>query len=75
MQNCSIDKNMGLADRIIRTGAASSIIGLCASKKLSAPLKTGLLVFSGILLATSFIGSCPAYTPFGISTRSEDGSF
>jgi hypothetical protein len=27
------------------------------------------LVFAGVMLLTSAVGFCPAYTPFGLSTR------
>ncbi|MEO9004501.1 MAG: DUF2892 domain-containing protein [Ginsengibacter sp.] len=52
---------MGLADRIIRTAASVVLIGLCANKKVSTPLRNELLMLSGVFLATSVLGSCPAY--------------
>lgn len=71
MQQCTIEKNMGLADRIIRITAASVMIGLSTEKKITSPLKIGMLVFSGVLLATSAIGTCPAYTALDISTKTD----
>ncbi len=68
MQHCTIEKNMGLTDKIIRTSAASVLIALSTSKKVSSPLRTVLLVVSGLFLATSAVGSCPAYTALNIST-------
>lgn len=69
MQHCTIDQNMGLADKIIRTSAASVMIALSTCKKVSSLQRIGLLVVSGLFLATSVVGSCPAYTALDISTK------
>ncbi len=75
MQICNIEKNIGLADRIIRATAAAVMIGLSAEKKVSSPWRIGMLVFSGVLLATSAIGTCPAYTALDISTKTDGELF
>lgn len=61
---------MGLADRIIRTAASIVLIELVTCKKVPASVRGGLLLVSGVFLGTSLMGSCPAYTAFGISTKS-----
>ncbi len=56
-------KNIGSTDRIIRILLGAAIIGwgLIAQNWL------GLI---GIIpLATAFVGTCPGYLPFGISTK------
>ena len=60
--------NMGKADRIIRVLVAAVIAVLFFTKVITGTLGIVLLVFAGIFLLTSFIGSCPLYFPFGIST-------
>ena len=64
-------KNMGNVDRAVRTGLAvlagllyyTGLIGGTAGLLLA-----GLAV---VFLLTSFISWCPAYAPFGFSTRKE----
>ena len=67
--NCNINRNMGLADRVIRTTASVVLISLVSCKKVSSSVRGGLLLVSGIFLVTSAFGSCPAYTALGISTK------
>ena len=70
--NCNIKKNMGLGDRIIRSVASIVFIELVTCKKVPASVRGGLLLVSGVFLGTSLLGSCPAYTALGISTKSKD---
>ncbi len=67
----NLQKNMGLADRIIRPVAAAAIITASFNKKITGPLATGLLFLSGIFLITSATGSCPLYEATGIDSISE----
>jgi Protein of unknown function (DUF2892) len=60
--------NMGNTDRIIRVIIAVILAGLYFSGSVTGTLGIVLIVFSVILVATSLIGSCPLYLPFGIST-------
>jgi len=60
--------NMGKADRIIRLLVAAVIAVLFFTKVITGTLGIVLLVLAGIFLLTSWIGTCPAYLPFGIST-------
>lgn len=63
-------KNMGNTDRTVRFLVAA-IIGISYfTGFLTGTLGIVLLVLAGIFLLTSFIGFCPLYAPFGISTCS-----
>lgn len=61
-------KNMGTVDKVLRIAFALIIIGLYAAGLISGTLAIVLLVFAVVFIATSFIGTCPLYLPFGIST-------
>ncbi|MBT9395023.1 DUF2892 domain-containing protein [Hymenobacter sp. NST-14] len=63
-------RNMGTADRALRVVAALTVLVLYLTGTLSGPIATGLLVVAGIFVLTSFVGFCPLYKPFGISTCS-----
>ncbi len=62
-------KNMGSADRVIRVVLALVVAGLYFTGRISGTLAIVLLVIAGVFVVTSFVGWCPAYLPFGISTR------
>ncbi|MFC2152637.1 DUF2892 domain-containing protein [Bacteroidota bacterium] len=61
-------KNMGLADKVIRSMIAIIIAVLFFTDVISGTLGIVLVVLAGIFLATSFISFCPLYTIFGFST-------
>ncbi len=61
-------KNMGTADRVIRTIIAAVIAVLFFSGVLAGTLGTVLLVLAVIFLLTSLVSFCPLYAPFGLST-------
>lgn len=61
--------NMGTFDRILRVLVAIVVFALYETENVSGATATILLVLSGIFILTSFIGFCPLYLPFGISTR------
>jgi len=63
-------KNMGNADRIIRILIAAVIAILFAANIITGTLGIVLLVVAGVFLLTSFLGFCPLYLPFGISSCS-----
>jgi hypothetical protein len=65
-------KNMGNLDRILRVAIAVLIAVLYFTDVITGTLAIILLVLSGIFLLTSFVGVCPLYKPFGISTRKEN---
>lgn len=61
-------KNMGSADRMVRTVIAIVIAILYFTNIISGTLGLILLVLAGVFLFTSFISFCPLYAPFGLST-------
>ena len=62
-------KNMGTADRVIRTIIAIVIAILYfGTGTISGTLGIVLLVLAGVFLLTSFVSFCPLYAPFGLST-------
>jgi hypothetical protein len=62
-------KNMGLADRLIRIVLAAAVAVLIVTRQLSTVAAVILGILAVVFLATSIIGTCPLYLPFGISTR------
>jgi len=64
-----VTKNMGFADRILRTIIAVILGILIVTGKISGTLAFISGAFAVILLFTSSIGWCPLYKPFGISTK------
>ena len=66
-------KNMGNADRLIRTIIAAAIAVLYFTGVIGGTLAIILGIVAVAFLVTSFIGSCPAYLPFGLSTKSGAG--
>lgn len=62
-------KNMGLADSIIRILVAIVIAGLYYTNQISGTTAIILLIIAGVFILTSFVGMCPLYFAFGISTR------
>ena len=67
-------RNMGTADRAIRTLIALAIAVLYFTGKISGTVAIVLGIVAVAFLVTSFVGWCPSYLPFGLSTRkSESG--
>jgi len=62
-------KNMGTADRVIRTLVAIAVGILYFTGRISGTVAIVLGVLAIVFLATSFVSWCPAYMPFGLSTR------
>jgi hypothetical protein len=62
-------KNMGTADRVIRTVLAVLIAVLYFTGTISGTLAVVLGIVAIAFLATSLIGWCPLYVPFKISTK------
>lgn len=61
-------KNMGTADRIIRTIVAAVIAGLYFTNTITGTAGIVLLVLAVVFAVTSLAGFCPLYAPFGINT-------
>ena len=64
-----MQKNMGTADRLIRSLAAVGVGALYFTGTISGTLAAILGVFAGIFLLTSVVSWCPMYAPLGVSTR------
>jgi hypothetical protein len=62
-------KNMGIADRIIRTTIAIVLGSLIVTRNISGAWSIVSGVFAVMLLLTSATGWCPGYKPFGVSTK------
>ena len=62
------NKNMGLADRVIRIAAAVIFGYLYFSGTVSGGLGIVLLVLGAIFVLTSLVSVCPLYMPFKFST-------
>jgi hypothetical protein len=62
-------KNMGAADRIIRLILAIVVAVLYFTNQISGTAAIVLGIFAIVFLLTSFVGFCPLYLPFKISTR------
>jgi len=62
-------KNMGTIDRVIRILVAVVIAVLYFANVISGTLAIILLIVAGIFIVTSFLGFCPLYLPFGLSTK------
>ena len=63
-----MNKNMGTADRVIRILIALAIAVLYFTGQIGGTLAIVLGIIAVAFLLTSFVGSCPGYFPFGIST-------
>jgi len=61
-------KNVGNADRIIRLIVAAIFAVLYFTNVVSGTVGLVLVVLAGVFAATSFIGFCPLYAIFGMST-------
>jgi len=62
-------KNMGNADRVIRTLLAVVVAYLYFTGRIAGTLGIILLIMAVVFVLTSFVGWCPAYQLFGFSTR------
>lgn len=61
--------NMGLLDRLVRVGLVAVVAVLFFTGQLSTTAAIVLGALAVVFLATSAIGVCPLYLPFGLSTR------
>ncbi len=66
-----MNKNMGTADRVIRTVIAVAIVVLFFVGHISGPAAIILGIVAAILLVTGLTGVCPAYMIFHFSTKRE----
>ena len=62
-------KNMGTVDRSIRMLVALTIGAVYLTGTINGTLAIVLGLVALLFLLTSVVGWCPAYVPFGLSTR------
>ena len=67
-----MNKNIGIADRIIRILFAVVVAILFYTEIISGTLGIILLVAGGILLLTSIINFCPIYAMLGIRSSPKE---
>jgi hypothetical protein len=65
----TMKKNMGSADRIIRTIIAIVVGILYFTGQITGTTAIILGILAIVFLLTSFAGTCPLYLPFGLSTH------
>ena len=65
-------QNMGTIDRVLRALVALAIGVLWVAGIISGTVAAILGVVAVVFAATSAAGRCPAYKPFGFSTRKGD---
>jgi hypothetical protein len=61
--------NMGSVDRAIRAVVALVIGALYFTGRISGTLALVLLVVAAVFFVTAAVARCPAYLPFGLSTK------
>lgn len=61
-------KNMGMADRIIRTLLAVIVIILYFTNQITGTAAIVLGIFAVVFLLTSLMSFCPLYVPLKLST-------
>jgi hypothetical protein len=61
-------KNMGVVDRVVRILAAVLVLVLYLTHVISGPLAIVLGIIAAVFVLTSFVGVCPLYMPFKLST-------
>lgn len=65
-------KNMGNKDKLLRSLAAVIFAILYFSGAVRGPAGMILMVLAAVFLLTSFVGFCPLYTLFGITTLKKE---
>jgi hypothetical protein len=65
-------KNMGTVDKVIRVLVAVVVLILYFTHVISGTLAIILILLAVVFVATSVLGFCPLYLPFGLSTRKKE---
>ena len=61
--------NMGFIDRLLRVVIAVMIAVAYFDHRITGVVGVVAMVLAVVFLITAFVGFCPLYKPFGISTR------
>lgn len=64
--------NMGRWDRTLRLVAAAVFAVLLIVGAVKGTLAIVLAILAAIFVITTFVGFCPVYAPFGISTKESE---
>ncbi|MFK7844345.1 MAG: DUF2892 domain-containing protein [Rhodothermales bacterium] len=64
--------NMGALDRGVRAVIAIAVAALYFMGQISGTAAIVLGILAGVFLLTSFVGTCPLYLPFGLSTKAKE---
>ena len=64
--------NMGSLDRIVRVIVAIVVGILYFTGQISGLAATILGILAVVFVATSLVGTCPLYLPFGLSTKGKE---
>lgn len=67
-------QNMGRWDRVLRLVAAAAIAVLLIAGILKGTAAVVLAIVAAVFVITTFVGFCPLYVPFGISTKGKGGA-
>lgn len=64
-------RNMGSVDRLVRAFVVAPVLIVLSVTVFGIGSVLGIvsLVVAGVMLVTAAVGVCPAYMPFGLSTR------
>ena len=62
-------KNMGQADKTVRLVAAAVLAVLLIAGVVKGTLGHRAAILAAVFVITTLVGICPAYVPFGISTK------
>ncbi len=65
-------KNMGVVDRVLRSGLAVVVAILYFTGEISGVTALVLGLFALVFLVTSAMSFCPLYAPFNISTTKKE---
>ncbi len=63
---------MGTVDKVIRVLVAVVVLILYFTHVISGTLAIILIILAVVFVATSLLGFCPLYLPFGLSTRKKE---
>lgn len=64
--------NMGTIDRVVRFILAAVVGVLYFTGQISGTVAIVLGVLAAVFLLTSFVGTCPLYLPFKLSTKAKE---
>jgi hypothetical protein len=68
-KEADMPKNMGVIDRIVRVILVIAVAVLYFMHLITGTAAIVLGIIAVVFLATSILGFCPIYYPFGISTK------